>query len=163
MLVLKKIKVVSCFLTMMTPLQPKKIMRIPAAPRVSLHWALSMCQAPCQTLSFIVSSLTPAFRMGTIITQSSERWRHVPEVTQLARGKDQRSVLVAQSCLTLSHPMDCSPPGSSVHGILQARILEWVAISFPKGSSWPRGQTQVSQTGGSFFTIWATREALYFF
>ena len=39
-------------------------------------------------------------------------------------------VLVAQSCLTLCDPMDCSPPGSSVHGILQARILEWVAISF---------------------------------
>ena len=40
---------------------------------------------------------------------------------------------VAQSCLTLFDPMDCSPPGSSVHGILQARILEWVAISFPRG------------------------------
>ena len=49
-----------------------------------------------------------------------------------------------QSCLTLCNPMDCSPPGSSVHGILQARILEWVAISFSKGSSWPRNQTYVS-------------------
>ena len=45
---------------------------------------------------------------------------------------------VAQSCLTLCDPMDCSPPGSSVHGILQARILEWVAISFSRGSSQPR-------------------------
>ena len=44
-------------------------------------------------------------------------------------------VLVAQSCPTLCDPMDCSPPGSSVHGILQARILEWVAISFSRGSS----------------------------
>ena len=44
-------------------------------------------------------------------------------------------VLAAQSCLTLRDPMDCSPPGSSVHGILQARILEWVAISFSRGSS----------------------------
>ena len=44
------------------------------------------------------------------------------------------SVLVAQLCLTLCNPMDCSPPGSSVHGILQARILEWVAMSFPRGS-----------------------------
>ena len=44
---------------------------------------------------------------------------------------------VAQSCLTLCDPMDCSPPGSSVHGILQARILEWVAISFSRGSSQP--------------------------
>ena len=47
-------------------------------------------------------------------------------------------VLVAQSCPTLCNPMDCSPPGSSVHGILQARRQEWVAISFSKGSSRPR-------------------------
>ena len=50
-------------------------------------------------------------------------------------------VLVAQSCPTLCDPMDCSPPGSSVHGILQARILEWVAISFSRGSSQPRDKT----------------------
>ena len=68
-------------------------------------------------------------------------------------------VLVAQSCLTLYNPMDCSPPGSSVHGILQARILEWVAIPFSRGSSQPRDRTQVSHTAGRFFTIWATREA----
>ena len=53
-------------------------------------------------------------------------------------------VLVAQLCLTLWDPMDYSPSGSSVHGILQARILEWVAIPFSRGSSWPRDQTQVS-------------------
>jgi len=47
-------------------------------------------------------------------------------------------VLVAQSCLTLCYPMGCSPPGSCVHGILQARILEWVSIAFSKGSSRPR-------------------------
>ena len=50
-------------------------------------------------------------------------------------------MLVAQSCLTLCDPMDCSPPGSSVHGILQARILEWVAISFSRGSSRSMDQT----------------------
>ena len=50
---------------------------------------------------------------------------------------------VTQSCLTLCDPMDCSPPGSSVHGILQARILEWVAISYFRGSSRPRDQTHV--------------------
>ena len=48
------------------------------------------------------------------------------------------SLLVTQLCLTLCDPMDCSPPGSSVHGIFQARIMEWVAISFSGGSSWPR-------------------------
>ena len=55
-------------------------------------------------------------------------------------------------------PMDCSPPGSSVHGILQARIQEWVAIPFSRGSSQPRDQTWVSCIAGKFFTIWVTRE-----
>ena len=55
---------------------------------------------------------------------------------------------------------DCSPPGSSVHGILQARILEWVATPFSRGSPRPRDQTRVSHLAGRFFTIWATREAL---
>ena len=53
-------------------------------------------------------------------------------------------MLVAQLCLTACNPMDCSSPGASVHGILQARILEWVAISFSRGSSWPRVQTYIS-------------------
>ena len=56
-------------------------------------------------------------------------------------------------------PLDCSLPGSSVHGILQARILEWIAIPFSRGSSQPRDQTCVSHIEGRFFTIWATREA----
>ena len=59
---------------------------------------------------------------------------------------------VAQSCLTLCNPVDCSPPGSSVHGILQARILEWVAISFSRGSSWPRVQTWVSHIAADALT-----------
>ena len=52
-----------------------------------------------------------------------------------------------------------SPPGSSVHGILQARILEWVAIPFTRGSSWPWAQTRVTCNAGKFFTNWDTREA----
>ena len=62
-------------------------------------------------------------------------------------------VKVAQSCPTLCDPMDCSPPGSSVHGILQARKLEWVAIPFSKGSSQPRDGTQVSHIAGRFLTV----------
>ena len=54
-------------------------------------------------------------------------------------------------------PVDCSPPSSSVHGILQARILEWVAISFSRGSSRPRDRTQVSRIAGRRFNLWATR------
>ena len=64
-------------------------------------------------------------------------------------------VLVAQSW-QLCHPMDCSLPGSSVHGIVQARILEWVAILFSRGSSQPSNWTGLSLIAGRFFTIWAT-------
>ena len=60
---------------------------------------------------------------------------------------------VTQSCRTLCDPVDCSPPGFYVHGIYQARILEWVAISFSRGSSQPRDQTRVSCIASQFFTI----------
>ena len=61
-------------------------------------------------------------------------------------------------CLTLCDPMDYSPPGSSVHGIFQARVLEWVAIPFSRGSFWP---TWVSCSVGRHLTVWATREVLF--
>ena len=67
---------------------------------------------------------------------------------------------VALSCPTLCDPMDYSPPGSSVHGIFQARTLEWIAVSFSRGSSSPRNGTQVSCTADRLFTYWAMREAL---
>ena len=60
-------------------------------------------------------------------------------------------VLVTQLCLTLCDSMDCSPPGSSVPGILQAKILEWIAMPFSRGSSQPRDQTQVPCIAGRFF------------
>ena len=77
------------------------------------------------------------------------RWS-IPGATSLTR-----------SCPTLCNPMDCSPPGFFVHGILQARILEWVAISFSRGSSWPRDQTQVSHIVGRRFNLWATKDGQY--
>ena len=64
---------------------------------------------------------------------------------------------VIQLCLTLCDPMDCW-----VHGILQARILEWVAFPFSRGSSQPRDQTQASRIAGRFFNSWAPREAWMF-
>ena len=67
--------------------------------------------------------------------------------------------LVAQLYPTLWDSMDCSPPGSSVHGILQARILEWVAIPSCRGYSQPRDWTQVSHIADRFLTVWGTREA----
>ena len=78
-------------------------------------------------------------------------------------------VLVTQSCPALCDSVDCSPPGSSVHGILQARILEWVAISFSKRSFLPRDQTVSPALAGGLFTTvppgkpwqtWTTPESL---
>ena len=66
-------------------------------------------------------------------------------------NKPEIVILVAQSCLTLCDPVDCSLPGSSVRGIFEARILEWVAIPFSRGSSQPRNQTQISHTAGRLF------------
>ena len=74
-------------------------------------------------------------------------------------------------CESVSHsvvsdslqPHRCCPPGFSVHGILQGRILQWVAIPFSRGSSRPRNWTQVSCIVGRFFIVWATREALYLY
>ena len=68
---------------------------------------------------------------------------------------------VVQSCLTLCNFMDCSLPGSSIHGIFWARVLEWVAILFSRGSFQPRDRTQVSCIAGRCFTVWATREAQF--
>ena len=65
-------------------------------------------------------------------------------------------VLVTQSCPTLCDPTTCSPPGFSVHGILQARILEWIVIPFSRGSSQPKDRTLVSCITGRFFTVRAT-------
>ena len=64
-----------------------------------------------------------------------------------------------QLCPILCDPMDYSPPGSSVHGIFQVIVLEWVVISLSRGSSRPREWTQVSHIAGGFFTVWAIREA----
>ena len=66
---------------------------------------------------------------------------------------------VAQSCLTLCKTTDYSPPVSSVLGIFQARVLEWIAISFSRASSWPRARTQVSCIAERSFTVWTTRKA----
>ena len=68
-------------------------------------------------------------------------------------------VKIAQFCPTLCYPWDCSQLGSSVHGILQARILELVSMTFSMGSYQSKDQTQVSCAAGGFFTIWANREA----
>ena len=89
--------------------------------------------------------MTPSFHARPKhIHRSSEREMHESEV--------------AQSCPTLCDPINCSLPGSSVHGVFQARVLVWVAISFSRRSSPPRDQTWVSHIVDRRFTIWATRD-----
>ena len=75
-----------------------------------------------------------------------------PFIRGLSSRKDVK-VNLTQSCLTLCNPMDYM-----FHGILQVRILAWVAFPFSRGASQPRDQTQVSRFAGGFFTSWATRE-----
>ena len=70
---------------------------------------------------------------------------------------------VTQSCLTLCYPMDCSLPASSVHGMFQAIVLEWIAISFSRVSSQTRDWIWVSRIVDRHFTIWATREVIYMY
>ena len=100
---------------------------------------------------------TPVFLPG----ESQERqslvgcrlWGHTESDTTEVTWQQQQQ--------TLCDPMGCSLPGSSIHGILQARILEWVAIPFSRASSQPRDGTQVSYIAGGFFIIWVTRGALH--
>ena len=84
-------------------------------------------------------------------------WRRLPGVMVQNSGSGVRlKVKVAQSCLTLCNPRDCA---RTVHGLLQARILEWVTFPFSRGSSQPRVQTHASHIAGRFFNSWARREA----
>ena len=100
--------------------------------KASILWCLAF---------FIVQLSHPYMTTGKTIALTEVKWSEV-----------------AQSCPTLYDPMDCTLLCSSVQGIFQARVLEWVAISSSRGSSWPRDWTQVSHTAGRRFTIWATRE-----
>ena len=97
------------------------------------------------------------------MTQESVLWAKLPGwfLYIFMHWKEKNESEVTQSCLTLCNTMDCSLPGSSVRGIFQTRVLKWVAISFSRGSSQPRDQTQVSCIAGRSFTIWATREAIH--
>ena len=76
--------------------------------------------------------------------------------TERERERQRVSPSVVSNCWD---PLVCSLPGFSIHGILQARILEWVGIPFSRGSSWPRDPTWITCIAGRFFTVWAPREA----
>ena len=86
--------------------------------------------------------------------------KYYPSVRVATLDKNCLHLLLCLVAVESCDPMDCSPPGSSVHGILQAGILQWVAMPSSRGSSRPRDRTQVSHIAGGFFTVWATRKAL---
>ena len=98
---------------------------------------------------------------GVLQSMGSKRvgldWATSLSLLQCMKVKSESQV--AQLCPTLCNPMDCSTPGSSIHGILYAKMLDWVAIPFSSRSSWLRDWTHVSSIAGRFFTIRATREA----
>ena len=87
---------------------------------------------------------SPTLQADSLPSEPPGKPFHFPKVNKVESK-------VAQSCPTLCDPMDCSPPGSSIHGILQARVLEWVAISFSRESSRPRDRTKVSLIVGRRF------------
>ena len=92
---------------------------------------------------------------------SDSLWLHVFPVLMATYQVLERKMSVSHSVSSMIMATLWSLPGSSVHGILQARRLDWVASPFSRGSSWPRGWTWVSHIAGRFFTVWATREALW--
>ena len=111
-----------------------------------------------------VSSLEKTLMLGKIEGRRRRGWRRMRRLGGITDSMDMslsklwwwwwsRSVVSNSLC----DPMDCSPLGSSVHGVFQARVLEWAAISFSRGSSQPRDRTWVSHIVDRRFTVWATK------
>ena len=124
------------------------------------HFYVLLNNMTCQAMQLALLSVhTPATSkepLRCMATVHLSLWTHTGYISISLSTKfepEKAKVLVAQSCPTLYNPTDCNPPGSSVHGILQARIQEWVAIPFSRGSSPPRDGTCISCIAGRFFTI----------
>ena len=121
-----------------------------------LFFKMMMLLKCCTQYASKFGKLSSAHRTGKCQFSFQSQRKAMPKNV---KSKESERSEVTQSCPTLCDPMDYSLPGSSIHGIFQARVLEWVAISFSRGSLWPRDQTQVSHIAGRHFTIWAAREA----
>ena len=137
-----------CFLTTLEALSP----RSRCQPLVSLWtlWKKNLFQTRSLALAAFSLSLCIIFFLCASLCPNIPFYKDTRHI-----GLQEK---VAQSCPTLCDPMDCSLPGSSVHGILQARILEWVAMPSSRGSSWSRGWTYISRLAGRYCTTW---EALW--
>ena len=122
----------------------------------------SCLRHPCQTPDMCVGLSGPFQPLAYTKSAFSVLWGTSLSPVLLLKFSSLLKILAwwmrAQLCSTLCDPMDCSPPDSSAHGNFQARILQWVAISFSRGSSQPRDWTRVFHIVGRCFTVWATRE-----
>ena len=110
--------------------------------------------------TFLLSVVKRRIKFIFIYLDTSPYYLFLPYLYRWFCPCKESKVFVAQLYPTLCNPMDYNPPDSSVYGILQARILESVTLSFSRKSLQPRDQTQVSCMAGRFFTVWGIREAL---
>ena len=137
-------------------MQAKRIIALKFSHPNPQRRALIQCQVclangwrnfPLADLSYrLQNSPSPLYRLPTYLPSMATFHFFLPSTLKYV-------CLVTQSCPTLCDLKDCGPPGSSVHGSLQARILEWVAKPSSRGSSQSRDQTQVSGIAGGFFTV----------
>ena len=121
--------------------------------KIMAYGTISSWQIDGETME----TVTDFIFLGFKITADCDCSHEIKRCLLLGRKES----LVAQLCTTLCDSMDCSLPGSSIHGIFQARPLEWVAISFSRRSSWPRDWTQVSHIVGRCFMVWDTMEGFW--
>ena len=123
--------------------------------KVKLAW---LCLTLCNPMDCIVYGILQASLLEWVAFPFSRESSQTRDWIQVSRivGRFFTSWATRENESKVTQ--DCSLPGSSVHGIFQAIVLEWIAISFSRGSSWPRDQTQVSHIVDRCFTIWAIRE-----
>ena len=126
--------------------------------RIRYLWVIIGLYHSYETVTFLQAPYLNCSHIEESRSQTQNDYRWWKHSCNTVLIKIERKSESAQTCPTLCNPMDCSPPHSSIHGILQARILEWVTISFSRGSSQPRDRTRLSLFVGRRFTVWATRE-----